>query len=188
MPRSQLSLPMLKKKKKEPILLSLTEVPSIQLLEVKLMMQELLQLVIRPTQLKMQPKQENASYIISMKLLIHNLQWELLFMEKLMLKEEILLELSILELISFTQLQEEFSVLTFGKMVQRKLKPTLTQILLTMLQFPKKKKCRLRTKPTESFWNAILSANISKVRKKLNLSMDSTSIKEVLFPATLSEL
>ena len=47
-------------------------------------------------------------------------------MEKLMLKEEILLELSILELISFTQLQEEFSVLTFGKMVQRKLKPTLT--------------------------------------------------------------
>ena len=188
MPRSQLSLPMLKKKKKEPILLSLTEVPSIQLLEVKLMMQELLQLVIRPTQLKMQPKQENASYIISMKLLIHTLQWELLFMEKLMLKEEILLELFILELISYMLLQEEFQVLTFGKMVQRKLKPMLTQISLIMLQFLKKNKCRLRTKLTESFWSVILSANISRVRKKQNLSMDSTSIKEALFQEILLEL
>ena len=57
-----------------------------------------------------------------------------------------------------------------------------------MLQLLRKNRCRLKIKLTESFYNVILFVNTSKVRKKLNPSMDSIFIKEVLFQAILSEL
>ena len=188
MPRQSLFLPMLNKNKEELTSSSLTEVLSILLLEDKLTMQEQLQLETKLIKLRMLPKQENASYIISMKQLILKLYWEPLFMGKLMLKEETLLELSILELISSMQLQEEFQVLIFGKMVLRKLKHMPTQTSLITLLLPKKKRCKLKTKQTGLFCNVILFVNISKVRKKQNLSMDSTFIKEVLFQVIPSEL
>jgi hypothetical protein len=57
-----------------------------------------------------------------------------------------------------------------------------------MPQLLRKNRCRLKIKLTESFYNVILFVNTSKVRKKLNPSMDSIFIKEVLFQAILSEL
>jgi len=72
-------------------------------------------------------------------------------MEKLIPKEEILLELSILALTLSMLLPGEFSVLIFGKTVQRKQKLMPIWILLTMLQFQRRKKWRSKMKLIESF-------------------------------------
>ena len=106
------------------------------------------------------------------------------FMEKSMLKEETHSEHSTLELISCMLPLEESQVLTFGKMVLRRLKPMLILTLLTIPRLPKKLRWKLKTKLIELSLKDILSVNISKGRKKLNQSMASIFIKEVLFLVT----
>jgi hypothetical protein len=56
--------------------------------------------------------------------------------------------------------------------------------LLTIPRLPKKLRWKLKTKLIELSLKDILLVNISKERKKLNQSMASIFIKEVLFPAT----
>lgn len=82
----------------------------------------------------------------------------------------------------------EFLVHMFGNMVLRRLNIMLILILLTMNQLLKKKKCKLRMKLIKSFFKLIQFLSILRTRKLLNKSMDSTSIKVVLFLVTLSEL
>lgn len=81
-------------------------------------------------------------------------------------------------------LPEEYWVLTFGKMVLRRLRLMLILTLLIIHQSPKKSRWRLKMKLIESFLKDILLISISKERKKLNQSMDSTFTKEVLFLVT----
>jgi hypothetical protein len=102
-------------------------------------------------------------------------------MEKLMLIEEIHSEHSILELILYMLLPEEFWALIFGKMVQKRQKLTLILISLTIPRLVKKLRWKSKMKPIKSFLKDILLANISKERKKLNQSMVSTFIKVVSF-------
>ena len=101
-----------------------------------------------------------------------------------MLKEETHLEHSTLELILSMLLQEESWVLIFGKMVLKRLRLMLILTLLIILQLPKKSRWKLKMKQIELFLRVILLANISKERKKLNQSMVSIFIKEVLFLVT----
>lgn len=101
-----------------------------------------------------------------------------------MLREETHLEHSTLEHILSMLLPEEYWVLTFGKMVLRRLRLMLILTLLIIHQSPKKSRWRLKMKLIESFLKDILLISISKERKKLNQSMDSTFTKEVLFLVT----
>lgn len=105
-----------------------------------------------------------------------------------MKKEDLFSEVSILELILFLLLQEEFLVHTFGSMVPRKLKIMLIWTSLITLQSLNKLKCKLKMKPTESFYKATKSENILKTKKKQNNNSDLAYIKEVLFQEILLEL
>lgn len=105
-----------------------------------------------------------------------------------MKKEDLFSEVFILELILSLLLQEEFLVHTFGSTVPRKLKIMLTWTLLITLQSLNKSKCKLKMKPTESFYKATKSENILKTKKKQNNNSDLAYIKEVLFQEILLEL
>lgn len=82
---------------------------------------------------------------------------------------------------------EEFSVHTSGNMVPRRPNTMLTLISLTTNQSARKRKWKLKTKPTKSFSKDIQSASISKTRKLLRKSSALTCIKEVSYQETLSE-
>lgn len=82
----------------------------------------------------------------------------------------------------------EFLVHMFGNMVLRRLNIMLTLILLIMSQLPKKKKCKLKMKLIRSFFKLTQFLNTLRIKRLLKKSMDSTSIKVVLFPVTPSEL
>lgn len=82
----------------------------------------------------------------------------------------------------------EFLVHMFGNMVLRRLNIMLILILLIMSQLLKKNKCKLRMKLIKSFFKLIQFLSILRTKRLLNKSMDSISIKVVLFLVTLSEL
>lgn len=178
---------MLNKSKKETTLFYLTEVLSIQTPEVKLTISDswlLLDNSMKSTTLK---KLESASCTILTEKLIQTLL-DNKSLEKLIRKEEILSDLSILVLTSFMLLPEEFLVHTFGNTVLKRLKTMLTLISLTTNLSPKKRKCKLKTKLTKLFLKDTESANILKTKRLLKKSSVSTFIKVVSFQETQSGL
>ncbi len=83
---------------------------------------------------------------------------------------------------------EELLVHMFGSMVLKRLNIMHILMLPIMNQLPKRKKCKSKMKQTKLFSKGIQFTSISKTRKLLRKSSDSTFIKEVLFQVTQSEL
>lgn len=133
-------------------------------------------------------KSEDVSYIIWAKPSTQNKLLVKKLLVKLTEKEETHWDVSTQVHILCMLLLVEFLVHMFGNMVLRRLNIMLILILLTMSRLLKKKKCKLKMKLIKLFLKLIQFLNTLRTRRLLKKSMDSTSIKEVLFLVTLSEL
>lgn len=145
-------------------------------------------LVVKQLMFTTYKKSEDVSYIIWAKPSTHNKLLVKKLLVELTKKEETHWDVSTQVHILCMLLLVEFLVHMFGNMVLRRLNIMLILILLIMSQLLKKNKCKLRMKLIKSFFKLIQFLSILRTKRLLNKSMDSISIKVVLFLVTLSEL